>query len=273
VSSYDKGLVASASVMAKLSHLILSETPLSLITPETPHILVVDDHNEIRDSLGAFLRRNGRRVTTADSVTAARDAMKVNRFDLIVLDIMMPGEDGLSFCKSLANTQAPPVILISARGEEVDRIVGLELGADDYLPKPFSPRELLARIDAVMRRAVQPPRGSVAGAMQTAVFGEWRFTPTQFRLEKESERPILLSSTESRLLQVLVQRPGIAFTRDQLLDLSNVHGLDISERAIDTQISRLRRKLGDPPKDPRFIQTVWGGGYLFAEAVTWSSAN
>jgi two-component system, OmpR family, response regulator len=249
------------------------ESALSLITPETPHILVVDDHNEIRDSLGAFLRRNGRRVTTADCVAAAREAMQVNRFDVIVLDIMMPGENGLSFCKSLANSHAPPVILISARGEEVDRIVGLEIGADDYLAKPFSPRELLARIDAVMRRAAQPPRGSVAGALQTACFGEWRFIPTQFRLEKESERPILLSSTEARLLQVLVQRPGIAFTRDQLLDLSNVHGLDISERAVDTQISRLRKKLGDPPKDPRFIQTVWGGGYLFAEAVTWSSAN
>jgi two-component system, OmpR family, response regulator len=246
---------------------------LSLITPETPHILVVDDHNEIRDSLGAFLRRNGRRVTTTDCVSAAREAMKVNRFDVIVLDIMMPGEDGLSFCRSLSNSQAPPVILISARGDEVDRIIGLELGADDYLPKPFSPRELLARTDAVMRRAAQPPRGSVVGTRQTAHFGDWRFTPTQFRLEKDNDKPNFLSSTEARLLQVLVQRPGIAFTRDQLLDLSSVHGLDISERAIDTQISRLRKKLGDPPKDPRFIQTVWGGGYLFAEAVTWSSAN
>jgi two-component system, OmpR family, response regulator len=249
------------------------ERTVSLITPETPHVLVVDDHNEIRDSLGAFLRRSGRRVTTADSVASAREAMRVNRFDAIVLDIMMPGEDGLSFCKSLANSTAPPVILISARGDEVDRIVGLELGADDYLPKPFSPRELLARIDAVVRRAAQPPRGSVAGALQTAHFGNWRFTPTQFRLEKDDHKPILMSSTEARLLQVMVQRPGIAFTRDQLLDLSNVHGLDIGERAIDTQISRLRKKLGDPPKDSRFIQTVWGGGYLFAEAVTWSCAK
>jgi two-component system, OmpR family, response regulator len=246
---------------------------LSLITPETPHILVVDDHHEIRDGLGAFLRRNNRRVTTADSVAAARNAMKVNRFDLILLDIMMPGEDGLSFCRSLMGSEAPPIILVSARGDEIDRIVGLELGADDYVAKPFNPRELLARIDAVMRRAAQPPRGSITNTLQTAHFGQWRFTPTQCRLEKDGVKPITLSSTESRLLQVLVERPGISFTRDQLLDLSNVHGLDVSERAIDTQVSRLRRKLDDPPKDPRFIQTVWGGGYLFAEAVTWASQN
>ncbi|MFM1976785.1 MAG: hypothetical protein RL145_1631 [Pseudomonadota bacterium] len=244
-----------------------------MITPETPHILIVDDHREIRDSLGAFLRRHGRRVTTAESVAAAREAMKINRFDLIVLDIMMPGEDGLSFCKSLIPSQSPPVILISARGEDVDRIVGLEIGADDYLPKPFNPRELLARIDAVIRRAVQPPRGSVAASMKKAQFGDWSFSPTQFRLQRDGEAPMLLSSTEARLLQVLVQRPGIAFTRDQLLDLSSVHGLDISERAIDTQISRLRKKLGDDPKNPRFIQTIWGGGYVFAEAVTWSDEN
>ncbi|WP_313587705.1 response regulator [Aquidulcibacter sp.] len=244
-----------------------------MITPETPHILIVDDHREIRDSLGAFLRRHGRRVTTADSVAQAREAMKVNRFDLIVLDIMMPGEDGLSFCKSLIPTQSPPVILISARGEDVDRIVGLEIGADDYLPKPFNPRELLARIDAVIRRAVQPPRGSVTGSMKTARFADWSFSPTQFRLQRQGEAHLLLSSTEARLLHVLVQRPGIAFSRDQLLDLSSVHGLDIGERAIDTQISRLRKKLGDDPKNPRFIQTIWGGGYVFAEAVTWSDEN
>ncbi|GBF59339.1 transcriptional regulatory protein OmpR [Candidatus Phycosocius bacilliformis] len=244
-----------------------------MITPETPHILIVDDHREIRESLGAFLRRHGRRVTTADSVTAAREALKINRFDLIVLDIMMPGEDGLSFCKSLSPYQSPPVILISARGDDVDRIIGLEIGADDYVSKPFNPRELLARIDAVIRRAIQPPRGSVSGTLRKARFGDWTFSPTQFRLQQTGGEAFLLSSTEARLLQVLVQRPGIAFSRDQLLDLSSVHGLDISERAIDTQISRLRRKLGDDPKNPRFIQTIWGGGYVFAEAVTWTDEN
>lgn len=244
-----------------------------MITPETPHILIVDDHREIRESLGAFLRRHRRRVTTADSVTAAREALKINRFDLVVLDIMMPGEDGLSFCKSLSPSQSPPVILISARGDDVDRIIGLEIGADDYVSKPFNPRELLARIDAVIRRAIQPPRGSVSGTLRKARFGDWTFSPTQFRLQQTGGEAFLLSSTEARLLQVLVQRPGIAFSRDQLLDLSSVHGLDISERAIDTQISRLRRKLGDDPKNPRFIQTIWGGGYVFAEAVTWTDEN
>jgi two-component system, OmpR family, response regulator len=234
-----------------------------MITPQTPHILVVDDHADIRETLGAFLRRNGKRVTTASDAQEAREALRRNRINLVVLDIMMPGEDGLSLCRSLAGTDGPPVLMLSARGEDIDRIVGLEVGADDYLPKPFNPRELLARVDAIMRRDQSPPRQSRRLSEGQVRFGDWIFKRGDLFLTADDGTQTFLSTTEMRLLEVFLDRPGVTLDRDTLLDLSHVHGLELTERAIDSQISRLRRKLGDDPKVTRYIRTVWGGGYMF----------
>jgi two-component system, OmpR family, response regulator len=234
-----------------------------MITPKTPHILVVDDNAEIRETLGAYLRRNGKRATTAADAAAARDALKRMRVDLVVLDIMMPGEDGLSLCRSLAGKDGPPVLLLSARGEDIDRIVGLEVGADDYVPKPFNPRELLARIDAIIRRDQAPPRQSRKLQEGRVKIGDWVMNSGDLFLTHSNGERMYLSSTEMRLLEVFIERPGVVLDRDALLDLSHVQGLQISERAIDSQVSRLRRKLGDNPKETRYIRTVWGGGYTF----------
>lgn len=234
---------------------------------QTPHILVVDDHRDIRDPLAQYLKKNGFRAMTADGGTALRQAVKAYAFDLIILDIMMPGEDGLTLCRFLRETNHTPVILLTAVSEETDKIIGLEMGADDYVTKPFNPRELLARIKAVLRRSqsLPPQREPRQGTRYT--FGGWVFDTTTRQLRKGDGPDIGLSSGEFSLLTILVDRPNMVLSRDQLIDLTRGRNAGPFDRAIDNQVSRLRKKIEDDPKNPLLIQTVWGGGYKFAGTV------
>jgi two-component system OmpR family response regulator len=230
----------------------------------SPHILVVDDAREIRDPLVKYLAANGYRALGADSAAAARKLIKAHAFDLIVLDIMMPGgEDGLSFCRALREMSQVPVLFLTARGTDIDRIVGIELGADDYVVKPFNPRELLARIGAILRRVRALPPGAHAALKGRVKFDRWIFDTINRELVREDGVGIALSSGEYRLLQVFIERPNLTLTRDQLLDLTRGRDTVLFDRSIDNAILRLRRKIEDDPKAPRLIKTVWGGGYVF----------
>jgi two-component system OmpR family response regulator len=229
-----------------------------------PHILVVEDARDIRDPLARYLREHGYRTTTAADAQNARKVLKGAAIDLVVLDIMMPGEDGLSLCRHVRESSQIPVILLTARGEEVDRIIGLEMGADDYIAKPFSPRELIARIAAVLRRTqALPPRQKPPEAERIR-FGEWTLDTGQRELIDRDGMATALSSGEFRLLAALLERPKIALTRNQLLDLTKGRDADLFDRSIDNHVSRLRKKIEPDPKNPRYIKTVWGGGYMFA---------
>jgi two-component system OmpR family response regulator len=232
----------------------------------THHILVVDDHKEIRDLLAKFLVKHGMRVTPAADATEARRQLKTGTFDLIVLDIMMPGEDGLSLCKYLSENNSPPVILLTAVAEEMDRIIGLEVGADDYITKPFNPRELLARIRAVLRRAQSMPPSREAPPGERLKFGRFLFDSDRREL-MEGEMVTPLSYGEYLLLLAFLQRPNVVLTRDQLLDITRGRAANLFDRSIDNQVSRLRRKIEEDPKDPKTIQTIWGGGYKFVGTV------
>ena len=237
------------------------------MTLEDPHILVVDDHREIRESLAQFLRKNGRRATAVENAEVARRALKENRIDLVILDIMMPGEDGLSLCRHIRASSATPVILLSARSEDLDRIIGLEVGADDYVVKPFNPRELLARIDAVLRRTHALPPEAAPPSGDALRFDRWTLRLAERTLVDETGAVHELSSGEYRLLLTFLQRPRIVLSRDQLLDLAFDRGSDVFDRAVDTQVSRLRRKIEADARAPTLIKTVWGGGYVFTAAV------
>ena len=233
------------------------------------HVLVVDDHREIRDLLGKYLNKNGMRTSLAENAAEARKLLSAHAVDLVVLDIMMPGEDGLSLCRHIRESVDIPIILLSAMGEDTDRIVGLEVGADDYLVKPFNPRELLARIKAVARRAPKQPPGEAAVATGAAVsFDRWRFDPERRELFDETGAALPLSTGEFRLLAVLAANPGVVMDRDRLLDLTRGRSAAPFDRSIDNQISRLRKKLERDPGAPEIIKTVWGGGYVFASKVT-----
>ena len=233
----------------------------------SPHVLVVDDHREIREPLARYLGRHGLRVTAAADAAAARRALKSAAVDLVVLDIMMPGEDGLSLCRSLRETTRIPVILLTAMGEETDRIVGLEVGADDYVAKPFNPRELLARIKAVIRRTRILPPDREPLTSGTYRFDRWSLDTGRRELVDEAGVVTPLSAGEFRLLLALLDRPGMVLSRDQLLDLTRGRSAAPFDRAVDNQVSRLRRKIENDPKNPALIATVWGGGYRFAGVV------
>jgi two-component system, OmpR family, response regulator len=237
------------------------------MAPDAPHILVVDDHREIRDSLAQFLRKNGRRATAVENADAARRALKDARIDLVILDIMMPGEDGLSLCRHIRETMHVPVILLSARAEDVDRIIGLEVGADDYMVKPFNPRELLARIDAVLRRTHALPPSAEAPSGEALRFDRWALKLAERELVDDAGNAYELSTGEYRLLLTFLQRPKAVLSREQLLDLAFDRGSDVFDRAVDTQVSRLRRKIEADPRNPKLIKTVWGGGYVFTAIV------
>jgi len=229
-----------------------------------PHILLVEDARDIREPLARYLRERGYRATTAPDAASARKVMKGAAIDLVVLDIMMPGEDGLSLCRSLRESSQLPVVLLTARSDEVDRIIGLEMGADDYISKPFSPRELVARIAAVLRRTqALPPRQTPPGSERLR-FGDWTLDTGQRELIGADGVALPLSSSEFRLLTALLERPKIALTRNQLLDLTKGRDADLFDRSIDNHVSRLRKKIEPDPKNPRYIKTVWGGGYIFA---------
>ena len=233
----------------------------------SPHVLVVDDRRDIRESLARYLERRDVRVTVADGAAAARRALRTAAVDLVVLDVMMPGEDGLGLCRHLRETTRIPVILLTAMAEDADRIVGLEMGADDYVTKPFNPRELLARIKAVIRRARSLPPEREPRPVGTYRFDRWSLDPRKHELVDEAGVVTPLSTGEFRLLVALLERPGMVLSRDQLLDLTRGRRAAPFDRAIDNQVSRLRRKIERDPGNPKLIATVWGGGYRFAGEV------
>ena len=233
----------------------------------TPHVLVVDDHREIREALAQYLERHGMRASMADSAASARRVLGAAAIDLVVLDVMMPGEDGLQLCRHLRATTRLPIILLTAMAEETDRIVGLEVGADDYVTKPFNPRELLARIKAVIRRSQSLPPGREPRLAGGRRFDRWLLDAGRRQLVDEQGVVTSLSTGEFRLLAALLERPGMVLSRDQLLDLTQGRRSVPFERAVDNQVSRLRKKIERDPKDPKLITTVWGGGYRFAAKV------
>jgi two-component system OmpR family response regulator len=232
------------------------------------HILIVDDDTEIRRLLGDYLRRNGLRATAVADGKSMWSALETERIDLVVLDLMLPGEDGLTLCRRLRADSDLPVIMLTARGDETDRIVGLEMGADDYVPKPFSPRELLARIKVVLRRSRSLPRNLRPEEARLMRFARWTLDTTTRNLLSPDGVVVALSGAEYRLLRVLLTHPNRVLSRDQLMDLTRGREADPFDRSIDVQVSRLRQRLGDDPKDPALIKTVRGEGYVLAAQVS-----
>lgn len=230
------------------------------------HLLVVDDHRSIREPLAAYLRRQGFEVTAAADAAGARACMAATRFDLIILDLMLPGEDGWSLCRYIVAEQHVPVIMLTAKAEYSDRIVGLDLGADDYVVKPFSVDELVARVRSVLRRARMMPPGLVdeKGLLH---FEGWCLDLGHRRLSDPEGNEVALSTMEYRLLRVFLERPNQVLGRDDLLDLTSRDGNPF-DRSVDSQVSRLRKKLEKDPRHPTMLKTIWGDGYLFAADVT-----
>ncbi|MEW5423426.1 response regulator [Amorphus sp. 3PC139-8] len=233
---------------------------------DAPHVVVVDDHHDIRDSVREYLERQGYRVSVAEGGASLRRILERRSVDLIILDIMMPGEDGISLCREVRASGNIPIIFLTAVAEDTDRIVGLELGADDYLAKPFNPRELLARIRAVLRRAAGSAPAHGILDRRIVHIGHWKVDLGRQEIFGDDGVGIALSTAEFRLLKVFIERPGVVLSREQLLDLTVGRTADVFDRSIDNQVSRLRKKIEENPKNPSIIKTHWGGGYsLFAE--------
>ena len=226
----------------------------------TEHLLVVDDDPELRALLARYLGEQGFRVSAVADGAAMDAWLEHAQPDLVILDLMLPGEDGLSIARRLRTHSAIPIIMLSARGEDVDRIVGLEVGADDYLPKPFNPRELLARIRAVLRRPA--PASVTAAANSRYHFGPYTLDIESHTLLRNREE-IALTAGEFALLRVLVENPNHVLSRDRLIDLLKGYDRSPFDRSIDVRVTRLRRKLEDDPSAPRYLRTVWGEGYMF----------
>lgn len=233
------------------------------------HIYIVDDNKDIRDLTGRYLNEHGFKTSVAEDGRALRALIKAGAPDLVVLDIMMPGEDGLSICRFLRETSEVPIILLTAMADETDRIIGLEMGADDYLVKPFNPRELLARIKSVLRRAQSlPPRKLLN--IETAnkvMFNGWVLDVKARQLSDENNVNYILSTAEYMLLSVFLLHPNVELNRDQLLDLARGREAQLFDRSIDNLVSRLRRKVEIDHKKPELIKTVWGKGYIFCSDV------
>jgi two-component system OmpR family response regulator len=232
------------------------------------HILVVDDDLELRMLVSEYLDANGFVTTTAANGSEMRRVLQQGRIDLIVLDLTLPGEDGLSLCRDVRSTSSVPIVMLTARGTALDRILGLEMGADDYLPKPFEPRELFARIRSVLRRtnALSLDHGTRQAAF--LLFAGWRLDMRARQLIAPEGFIVALSSTDFRLLKVFLDNPHRVLNRDQLLALTNGRDTDPFDRSIDLQISRLRQKLGEDARTPHIIKTVRNEGYVLAAAVT-----
>lgn len=231
------------------------------------HILVVDDDRELRGLLSAYLQKQGYRVTAVADGKAMRAAINTSRPDVVVLDVMLPGEDGFSLCRELRARSEIPIIMLTARGEETDRIVGLELGADDYLAKPYSPRELLARIKSVLRRARSLPDNLKPDQARQFRFAGWSLDTATRNLTSPEGVIVALSGTEFRLLRIFLDHPNSVLTRDQLVDLMLARDAVPYDRAIDVQVSRLRQRLGEGAREPSIIKTVRGQGYVLAAHV------
>jgi two-component system, OmpR family, response regulator len=233
------------------------------------HILIVDDDRDIRDLLSEYLQKQGYRASVAADGRAMRAFMSRIAPDLIVLDLMLPGEDGLALCREVRTQSEVPIIMLTARGEEVDRIVGLEMGADDYLAKPFSPRELVARIKSILRRSRALPANLKPDQARFFQFAGWTLEVATRNLLSPDGVAIALSGTDYKLLRIFLDHPNRVLTRDQLIDMTQSRDAGPFDRSIDLQVSRLRRRLNDNPKDPAIIKTARGEGYvLAAEVVT-----
>jgi len=233
-----------------------------------PRVVVVEDEGDIREPLARYLTRNQFRVTAVDSAAAARQALAAGNCDLLLVDIMLPGEDGLSLTREVLATTDIPVMLVTARTEMADRLAGLDLGADDYICKPFDARELVARMRTVLRRVRRTGPAADAPASQRFSFGGWTLESATRALRRGDEMARPLTSGEYRLLLALVSSPGRVLSREQLLDLTLGRDAEPFDRSIDNQISRLRRRLEDDPRNPRWIRTVWGAGYMLDAKVT-----
>lgn len=236
---------------------------MNMATPV--NLLLVDDEQSLREPLADYLSRQGFDVTQAASAAEARSLLRDQRPDLVLLDVMMPGEDGLSLCRHLSESQAIPTILLTARGEATDRIVGLEIGADDYVVKPFEPRELVARIRSVLRRAAKGGPAPVEDELFE--FEGWQLDPLKRRLTDPEGAMVSISSVEFRLLMAFLEHPRQVLDRDRLLDMVQGREAHLFDRAVDNQVSRLRRKIELDNRNPTLIQTVWGGGYMLAADV------
>jgi two-component system phosphate regulon response regulator OmpR len=230
--------------------------------PAQDHILIVDDDADIRALLSEYFERNGCRASAVADGRGLRAALRVAHPDIVILDLMLPGEDGLALCRDLRARSNIPILMLTARGEETDRIVGLEMGADDYLPKPFNPRELLARINAVLRRKIPlgPPGAPAAGGVFE--FGAFTLNLSTRTLTRGG-KAVSLTTGEFSVLKVLVQHPRQPLSRDKLMELARGREYEVFDRSIDVQISRLRKIVEDDPAHPKHIQTVWGFGYVF----------
>jgi len=238
---------------------------LSDVMNAAPHLLIVDDDKELCALLSKFLSRHGYRVSVAHNGSEMASILEASRVSLVILDLMLPGEDGLVLCRRLRAASTLPIIMLTARGDEVDRIIGLEMGADDYLAKVANPRELLARVRAVLRRA-----GSTEVDVDQArilEFAGWRLDVTRRQLYSSNDALVPLRAGEFELLLAFVKRPQRVLSRDQLLDLSRGRSAGVFDRSIDVQVSRLRRKIEPDPKDPTLIKTVRSGGYILAVNV------
>jgi two-component system phosphate regulon response regulator OmpR len=223
----------------------------------------VDDDLRLRDLLGQYLSEQGFSVDLAADAVEMDKKLARNHYALLVLDLMLPGEDGLAICRRLrGGNQAIPIVMLTAKGDEIDRILGLEMGADDYLPKPFNPRELLARINAVLRRKAPVPPGAPDAEQGTVTFGPFRLDLATRQLTKHGE-PVSLTSGEFALLKTLAAHARQPLSRDKLMELARGREHEAFDRSIDVQISRLRKLLEQDPAKPRLIQTVWGFGYVF----------
>jgi two-component system OmpR family response regulator len=239
-------------------------------TERPDHILIVDDDREIRELLGSYLRKNGMIASLAANGRQMRAVLDEESIDLVVLDVMMPGEDGLTLCREMraGKWRAVPVLMLTALNEETERIVGLEMGADDYMAKPFSSRELLARIRSVLRRArMLPPNLQPEETVPLLTFGEWKLDTTSRQLFDAEGTLVALSGAEYRLLRVFLDHPQRVLNRDQLLNLTQGRDADQFDRSIDLLVSRLRQRLRDDPREPRYIRTLRSEGYVFVASV------
>jgi two-component system OmpR family response regulator len=233
----------------------------------TPHILIVEDDKDIGLLVAKYLKTNDMRVSIAENGRAMDRILADTRISLIVLDRLLPGEDGLSICRRLRAGSDVPIIILTAHADEIERIVGLEMGADDYLGKPFNPRELLARIRAVLRRR-DDARGLSAGPKRTYRFAGWTLEGPVRRLYNPGGARVELTGAEFELLLVFCERPGRILSRDQIIDLTQGREAGPSERSVDILVSRLRHKLERDPRDPELLQTIRSSGYLFSPEVT-----